>query len=347
MAQAAGQKRGDVFFLNLRFLLITTVFLGNVAEPLIQQMVPVKALYLWIFTFHMPLFVFVTGYFARYSLTGERGREALQQIALQYIIFQTLYSIMDVAVFHAPGIRHSFFLPYMLVWFLLSHLCWRLLLLAFLHLKVKRPVLVAVALGVLIGYGGFNGGFLSLSRTFVYLPFFIIGYSFSYERFAAWFSKRRRLVAGAAAVALFAALLATAGRINPQWLYGSFTYAELGASDWYAGLVRLGVYVLEFAASAAFLAWVPQRERIITDWGKRTVYVFLLHGFVVRLTVASGIYAFIDRPAEVAALLLAAVLCTVLLAQPFVKKWTHALIEPETGWIVRVERKAKGLLGAR
>lgn len=347
MAQTAAPKSGDTFFLNLRFLLITTVFLGNIIEPLISQYVSVKTLYLWIFSFHMPLFVFVTGYFARNSLAGEQGKKMLQQITLQYIIFQTLYSIMDVFVFHVEGIRHSFFLPYLLCWFLLSHLCWRLLLIAFLHLKVKRPVLVAVALAVLIGYGGFNGGFLSLSRTFVYLPFFIIGYSFPYEKFIVWFTRRRRIAAGAVSAALFGAFLLTAESVNPQWLYGSFTYAELGLDEWYAGLIRLGIYALEFAASFAFLAWVPQVERTITDWGKRTVYVFLLHGFIVRLTVVSGIYAHMNHPAKVAALMLAAVLCTILLAQPFVKRWTHGLIEPETGWIVRMERKARGLPGMR
>lgn len=347
MGQTAEQKRGDTFFLNLRFLLIATVFLGNIMEPLIQQYVPVRTFYLWIFSFHMPLFVFVTGYFARYSLTGASGKKMLQQITLQYIIFQTLYSIMDVAVFRVHGIQHSFFLPYLLVWFLLSHLCWRLLLLGFLHLKLKHPAFVAIGLAVLIGYGGFNGGFLSLSRTFVYLPFFIVGYFFRFETFMAWFTVRRRMVCGAASAALFGILLVMPQAVNPQWLYGSFTYTQLGFQEWYAGLIRLGIYGLQFASSLAFLALVPQQEGAITDWGKRTVYVFLLHGFVVRLTVASGIYASIDHAFEVAALLLAAVLCTIALAQPFVKQWTHALIEPETGWMLRIERKARGLLGTR
>ncbi|MNN85544.1 hypothetical protein D3C81_2028480 [compost metagenome] len=75
--------------------------------------------------------------------------------------------------------------------------------------------------------------------------------------------------------------------------------------------------------------------------------MFLLHGFVVRLAVVSGIYNPIDRPMEIALLLVFAAGATILLAQPFVKKWTHLVIEPNTSWLNQVERKAKGLLGAR
>ncbi|MNP82387.1 hypothetical protein D3C76_1810070 [compost metagenome] len=75
--------------------------------------------------------------------------------------------------------------------------------------------------------------------------------------------------------------------------------------------------------------------------------MFLLHGFVVRLTVFSGIYDRINHPLEVAALLICTVGATILLAQPFVKKWTHLVIEPDTSWLNRVEEKARGVLGAR
>ncbi|MDF2925926.1 MAG: fucose 4-O-acetylase [Paenibacillaceae bacterium] len=336
---------GDTFLINTRFLLIVSVFLGNIIEPLIGQFAEVKALYLWIFTFHMPLFVFVTGYFARYSLTGEQGKKTLQLIALQYFIFQSLYSIMDVTVFQVPGIEHSFFMPYLLCWFLMGHIIWRLMLLLFKFLKLQHPVLAATGLAVLIGYGGFDGGFLSITRAFVFLPFFVIGYSFDYAKFQAFLSGYRRVLAGAVSVALFAVLLIYAGDIHPRWLVGAMNYMQMGHSEWYAGLYRLGLYALQLAASVGLLALVPRGESIMTDWGKRTLYVFLLHGFVVRLVVVSGVFNRINHPLEITALLLFAVGATILLAQPFVKKWTHLVIEPDTSWMNRVEKKARGLLG--
>ncbi|WP_438444475.1 acyltransferase family protein [Gorillibacterium sp. sgz5001074] len=347
MLRANMEKHGDTFMINLRFLLITSVFLGNMVEPLIGDQLTAKTLYMWIFTFHMPLFVFVTGYFARYSLTGSHGKKTLQTIGLQYLIFQTLYSAMDVSLFQVEGIRHSFFFPYLLCWFLMGHIIWRLIMLMLLHFNVKHPVLLTLAAGVLIGYTGFGGGFLSVPRALVYMPFFVIGYYFDYTKFAELVSGYRRVIAGAASVALFALLLINAQEINPRWLYGSVAYPDLGHGEWYAGVYRLFIYAVEFIASAALMAWVPRFESILTDWGKRTLYVFLLHGFVVRFVVVSGVLGHVHNGFGVLLVILFGVAATILLAQPIVKQWTHPVIEPDVSWLNRVEQKARGMIGAR
>ncbi|MBE0343132.1 fucose 4-O-acetylase, partial [Paenibacillus sp. 28ISP30-2] len=83
--------QGESFFLNLRFMLIICVFAGNALEPLVGSLHIAQQWFSWIFMFHMPLFVLVTGYFAKTSLAGHAGRKVLLQIGMQYLIFQTLY----------------------------------------------------------------------------------------------------------------------------------------------------------------------------------------------------------------------------------------------------------------
>lgn len=126
---------------------------------------------MWIFSFHMPLFVLVTGYFARKSLAGTTGRKMLLQIGLQYLIFQSLYSALDVSLFHVSNIQHSIFAPYLLLWFLASHACWRLLMLGMSRWSITAKLLFAVTAGVAVGYLQLDGVWFSISRTFVYLPF--------------------------------------------------------------------------------------------------------------------------------------------------------------------------------
>lgn len=341
------EKHGDTFMINLRFLLIVTVFLGNIVEPLIGDQISAKTLYLWIFTFHMPLFVFVTGYFARYSLDGSHGKKVLQTIALQYLIFQTLYSIMDVSLFQVEGIKHSFFFPYLLCWFLMAHIVWRLVMLMLLHLKVKHPVLITLGVGLLIGYTSLSGGFLSLPRALVYMPFFVLGYYFDYTKFAELVSGHRRVVAGLVSAVLMVVLFLQAPDLNHRWLYGSAAYSELGHPEWYAGIYRLFIYAVEFIASLSLMALVPRFESIMTDWGKRTLYVFLLHGFVVRFVAVSGVLDYVNNAFGVLLVVLFGLGATILLSQPFVKQWTHPVIEPDVSWLNRVERKARGIMGAR
>ncbi len=338
-------QRGETFFLNLRFLLIVCVFVGNAIEPLITRMEGMHSLYLWIFTFHMPLFVFVTGYFAKSSLTGEAGRKVMLQIGMQYIIFQSLYSVLDVTIFQVDGIHHSFFAPYLLLWFLASHLCWRLLLLALRKCSPLQQIVISVVLGVLVGYLQLDGVWLSISRTFVFLPFFIAGYHFSFAALERILTRKVRIAGMALSAGLFLAIFLSGSNFIPGWLYGSMTYMQLDHHEWYAGLYRLAFYMLQFIAGAIFLSFVPQKESLLTDFGRRTLYVFLLHGLIIRLAVASPLYDYIHTGAAGIAVIVGAIGLTLLLSQPVVRKWTSPAIEPPVQWALSLTRRASGHTG--
>jgi fucose 4-O-acetylase-like acetyltransferase len=334
------EARGGIFFLNLRFMLMITVFAGNAIEPLINKMGGIHGLYMWIFSFHMPLFVLVTGYFARKSLAGTTGRKMLLQIGLQYLIFQSLYSALDVSLFHVSNIQHSIFAPYLLLWFLASHACWRLLMLGMSKWSVTAKLLFAVTAGVAVGYLQLDGVWFSISRTFVYLPFFVIGYHFSFETFVKLYQKYIKIIAAAASILLFAVMAGWGAGFPLGWLYGNMTYMQLDANVWYAGVYRLGLYGLQIVASLAFLGLVPYGASRMTDCGRRTLYVFLLHGFIVRLAAVSDIYTYIGNAAGAVVLLLTAVLFTILLAQPSVKRLFHPLVEPSVDWMITLQRAA-------
>ncbi|MBU5355518.1 fucose 4-O-acetylase [Paenibacillus barcinonensis] len=323
------QDDQESFFYNLRFMLIVCVLAANALEPLITRFAGAEALFMWIYTFHMPLFVWVTGYFARSSIQGTAARNVLKQIAIQYVLFQTLYALMDATVFHTPHMRLSFFAPYLLLWFLASHFCWRLLVWLTMNWKPHQRLIASIALGVIVGYMPVDGFWLSFSRTLVFLPFFVLGYDYGAVI-------RSYLVPGwgrRAAAVLSAALLiyiACGGlNISAGWLLGSKTFAELGHHEWYAGVLRLGVYLLEIVSALLFLAWVPNLTSKITDLGKRTLYVFLLHGFLVRLAIWSGIYSYMGSALFVPIILVVAVLFAITLAHPLVRRTFKALIEPD------------------
>ncbi|MFB5678700.1 acyltransferase family protein [Paenibacillus terreus] len=326
-------RSGDAFFLNLRFLLIVCVFATNALEPLIDASSLADRWYTWIFMFHMPLFVWVTGYFARPGLKGETGVKTLLQIMVQYLIFQSLYSLFDAAFFHVQGVHHSFFAPYLLLWFLASHFCWRLLLLAMRRLSPSVQVVVSIVLGTLAGYLPFEGTWLSISRTFVFLPFFVLGYHMTYEKISYLRNPRFRAAAISGSMLLLAAAVWTSAHLQTGWLYGSMTYAELGHGEWYAGLFRIGIYLLQLVASSAFLGFVPFAAGWLSRLGSRTLYVFLLHGFIIRGAAAAGIFAYIHTAFGIICIMVTACLLTVLLALPAFKRAAHPLIEPNVDWL--------------
>lgn len=329
----------DAYFLNVRFVLIALVVIGNIIVPAVGRHGDIEALALLIFSFHIPLFAFVTGYFSKSFLTRPDRRKELLTIFGQYCVFQTLYSLLDAFWFHSDGIHYSFFLPYWMLWFILSHLCWKLLLFPFG--RSKLGFIWAVLLGCAVGYVGFGGEWLSLSRTFVYFPFFLAGYRFSPSWFVKIFTFLTKRKAAIGLAALFIAYLFVSRSVSLAWLMGHQTYGQLGTLQWHDGLLRTALYGLQLASGLCLLALIPERVTFMTDLGTRTVYVFLFHGIVLKVLALAGLYDWNAGGMTIALLLATAVTVTLLLSHPIVKRVLQPLVE------LRLPSWFKGLLAQK
>lgn len=323
------EKQCGIWMLNLRFVLILFVFIASGIEPLLERFDVLHPVYLWIFTFHMPLFAYVTGYFSRSNLFGREGLAALCTIAVQYVVFQSLYNGIDVLFFHASDVQHSFFSPYLMLWFLVAHFFWRLLLKAMLLLRIKHVIAVAIAIGIAAGYWGSDGSWLSLSRSFVFYPFFAAGYLIEPGRLMSFYRSKRRVWMASLPIVLFTVIMMFAWHESADWLYGKYTYAELDAVGFQAAVVRAAVYAVQIAAAAGIIALIPKRRTGWTDLGKRTLYVFLLHGLILRTFIRLDLYGSITHWIGVLALLAVIVAMTVILARPETKGLTEWFIEPK------------------
>lgn len=319
-------KPADAFINNLKFVLISLVVVANSIEPLIGKSTGLHTLYQGIFTFHIPMFVFAMGLLAKDFRLENRGIRTLMVIAWQYILFQTVYSVLDAIFFHAPNVVYSFFIPYSLLWFLFSHFCWRSMLFPFLRLK--HPLLAAVLLGIAIGYWPGSGTFLSVSRTFVYFPFFLAGYFCRIDRTLLYRLRQWRLPATIFAALWFATLAMYGNRLPAVWLFGNATFAEMDMTEWYCGLVRLALYGIQTIVSIAFLSWIPWAYRRWTGWGKRTVYVFLLHGLLLKTFIASGVYQSWSTSQQMSLAFVLAAALIVLLSQRRVEHFMRPIMEP-------------------
>jgi len=321
-------NKNDIFMLNTRFVLIVTVVLGNLLMPVIPHDSGANAIVLTIFTFHMPVFVFVTGYFSKSFTEDPHYLQVLMRIFLQYVVFQTIYSTLDFFYFHTEGSIYSFWAPYWMLWFLLSHLFWKLLLLGFV--KLKHPIAAAILLGTLIGYLPFDGFWLSAGRTFIFFPFFLAGY---YYNGAGLRKAARHFSVKLTALAVLALLLALfyngVFQLQLGWLLGSRTYTELHMHEWYAALFRLAVYVLAVVVSLAFLLLQTDKKSIVTEWGERTVYVFLTHGAALKLLAAAGVYRSAEHVGALWVLLGTGLILTLLLSHRKVAELTRPLIHPD------------------
>ena len=75
---------------NIRCILIFLVVFGHMLTWIPEADTPYRIIYL----FHMPAFLFLTGYFSHFNIS-----KILTQLAYPYILFQILYLIYDTLVF--------------------------------------------------------------------------------------------------------------------------------------------------------------------------------------------------------------------------------------------------------
>jgi fucose 4-O-acetylase-like acetyltransferase len=232
---------------NIKFLLIFLVVFGHLLELFVSS--KGTLLYLLIYSFHMPAFVFLTGYYARFE-----PKKIVLKLIVPYIIFQVLYVLLQrkqAAVYH-PLLDT------------VVSVCSDNLeaASAFMRKKLKLSLIIAVIIALLAGFDDTIGYYLSLSRIIVFFPFFLLGNLLSKEpdKLKAFTTKKAvkaLSVVGAAAVAAVIFLLR--GSIQRGWFYGSVSYS-LGA---YSLWIRMLMYIAALLIILFLLSWTPGAVSVI------------------------------------------------------------------------------------
>jgi fucose 4-O-acetylase-like acetyltransferase len=281
-------QQRDPYLDNAKFLAVVLVVVGHAWNNL-SEVHGVEAGYLLLYLFHMPVFVLVTGYLSRRStaLTPGRAQAIVGTLVVPYLIFQAGYGVLaSLAGIEAsePGLVS----PSWLMWFLAAVACWRATAAVWQHMRA--PVAVAVAIS--LAGGATSAGALALTQVLGLLPFFVLGLSLRPHHLRRLRTPRVRLLAvGTLAAAAVGCFVATpVSDLRMEWVYWRSSYTELGVSWVEGGVIRLAMLLAALVLSAAFLALVPERRTWFTRFGAHTLYAYLLHGLVVLLGMATGVF---------------------------------------------------------
>ena len=282
-------------FDNLRFLLMFLVVLGHLLE--IQPSSMGLQLYRIIYSFHMPLFVFLSGYFAKYD-----RNKILINLIYPYVIFQILYLVLTQLVLKRPDVVIQFTTPCWILWYLVAIAFSYLLLPMFNVASISKRILIIgglFVLGLLVGYEKTIGVYLSLGRFFSFLPFFAMGYFakdvMATSPFVAFINKLKwplRFVA-LLLVSCAIAYVLHSPDLTPAVFYHSTSYIQSGGNVFLKAIA----YALSLIWIGGLLILVPQRKiPMVTSLGCYTLPIYLLHGLIIHLV--SGMHLVGNRPYE-------------------------------------------------
>ncbi|MDT7842343.1 acyltransferase family protein [Streptomyces justiciae] len=329
-------KQRDAFFDNAKYLAIVLVAVGHAWEPLKGDSRILEGVYTVVYSFHMPAFIIISGFFSRsFDMRPDRLKRLITGVAVPYVLFETAYVLFDRTVGGDSGKDISLLDPWYLTWFLCALFVWRLCT-PILKL-IRWPLPFALGVAMLASVAPSIGNDLDLQRVLQFLPYFVLGLCMKAEHFHMVRTWRMRILA----VPVFAAALAVGWwavpRMNTAWFYHRDAAQDLGAPWWVGPVMVLAMFGCSLLLTACFFAWVPRRKMWFTALGAGTLYGYLLHGFLVKAGDYQGWFdhAWLHRPlGEIFVSLVAAAVVTALCTKPVQRVFRFAM-EPKMEWAFR------------
>jgi fucose 4-O-acetylase-like acetyltransferase len=326
----ASTSKRSKFFDNAKFILIFLVVFGHVISPLKEHDGILYNIYSIIYLFHMPAFIFISGYFSKGFQQKGYFSKLMKKLLLPYVIFQIMYSGFYYLTGKDAAFHVDILQPHWSLWFLLSMVFWNFLLIPFAKLR-WYGLPIAILLGILVGYIDSIGSYLSLSRTFVFFPYFFAGYLISStglkQLLGSKYSRPAGILILIAAVSIFGGW--PSGNVVP-WLLGDNSFSAMGNEQAVAGLYRTAQYFLTTLVIFGFLTLIPSIQFSFTEIGERTLYIYLFHGFIIKPVQAvipeEGI---VSVTGNYLLLLGFSFIVCLLLGSYLVKKFTRPLVEPK------------------
>ncbi|MEX1079293.1 MAG: acyltransferase family protein [Homoserinimonas sp.] len=337
---AAGKKRVPVWD-NARFLCVTLVVIGHGIQRITYDDDYALILYLFIYAFHMPAFAMISGYFSRPGPPSSgQMKKVLTDILLPYFIMETIWTLVQFVVEGKREFNPS--QPSWTLWFLLALGIFRLVL-PYLAM-LRYPLVWALAFSVGVGYLSNVDSTFSLSRAIGILPFFVLGWKLKeWGVVDKWrFAESQTWLIRIIALAVFAAWLAVVWTFIDvwrtidlrYWFFYNDSYFGLGEDSWYAGFIRLGLIGLATLLSAAFFVLIPRRKTWLTQFGQATMYIYLLHSFVLYPLRETGVLRG-DHPTFpwLGGMIVVCIAISFVLASRPVRKLFRPFIEPKPRWL--------------
>lgn len=272
---------------NLKFLLIIFVVIGHYTQQFRADNEALQRIYVFIYSFHMPIFIFVTGLFSKKAVDEKNIKKVLPYLtcffATTLILFITRALLGWAPVF-------ELFSPSGISWYLMSMFFMFLITMLIKDYKPQYIFVLSLIIGVMCGFVQTkNPDFFTWMRTLTFYPFFCLGYISDREKIE---KATNKISIKITAVIFFVAIYLLiyfypkqANKIS-RLNTARHTYSELGRFAPYGWELRLLTYAISFAAIFLLISLIP-RKRIkgFTSLGERTLGIYMFH-YVIIYTAA-------------------------------------------------------------
>lgn len=267
----------DYRFDYLKGILIFLVVLGHTIEQLQGRSYMVAgSVYSVIYSFHMPAFIFISGFFSKKLNT--MGNYSTKQVKSLLIPF--IFAHLLMWIFTKRSIS-SLFYPGWTLWYLLSLYFWKMIVVSVS--KLRFSIIVSVIISLFVGFSPADR-LLSISRTVAFFPLFLIGYKTSIHQINS-IRKSGKIIPAILMILLFSIVIILKNRglpIQEAFVMAKPYYNNENVTKFGCMAFRLIALTIGTISTFCLLALVPNKESVLSKLGINTMTVYLGHSFFLK-----------------------------------------------------------------
>ena len=288
----------DLYWDSLKFVLIFLVVLGHSVGSYLPSGGIDRPLYNFIYTFHMPLFIFVSGMFSHIN-DREKYKSGILRILETYAVFQLFRAVPPILIngnITLNSITSVVISPRYTLWYLLSLILWRLIV-YYLPDNVlnKYPIGIIIVCFFVSLLGGFVpiGHTFSLQRTMAFLPFFFMGY---YAKDIEVKKHIAKIPAFVAVWVLLSVFLIYYFVLNKSYSFVLYANVPYGSKNEYSLLFLFfarGIFLVFATLMGAMVMRLVPSNPSLSCWGSNTLFIYIYHSFIItalRFAIGHGFF---------------------------------------------------------
>ncbi|MDO4340057.1 MAG: acyltransferase family protein [Eubacteriales bacterium] len=276
MTQKTNRQEIPYSFLvdNIKALLIFLVVFNHIiAFQLVKVDIVIRYIWYAITIFHMPAFIFVSGYLSK---KPQDVMKNVKNLLIPYILGYSLTWYTQIWL--GNKVDYELLRPSgTVMWYLLALFVYRLTIEALGKIRFIVPLSIIFALWA--GTRPEFSTYLSTSRIVVFFPFFVAGYLWKSEYTTAVrkFKGKWVLLPIAGALLYGVPNYMISNQIPVDIFRGNHTYLVSGLSNVHGIILRLLMYLVSFVLILTFFAVLPDRKLPWTFIGKNTMGIYFFH----------------------------------------------------------------------
>ena len=333
------QTSRDPWLDNVKMVLVTLVVVGH-SIGLVEATQGSHWVYDFIYLWHIPAFVFVSGYLSKsFEWDRRRMKSLLYTLAIPYLMFEPALFYFRRTVADEEVTGPLWLEPHWTMWYLIVLLMWRLVtpILKLHWLFLPLSVIVSLLGGL------WNTDALMIPRFLGLLPFFVLGLHLKPRHLAHLDDVWVRVAAVPMLIGIGVMAVYTDTWAETALLWYDTGYSEIPIDEEIVFQTRLTVMMVGLVGAFAAMSLVPRRSLgWFTRMGTATMVVYLFHGFVIKTVQALGWPEFTTTHPLLGLVLTigGAVALTLFLASPPVRRVLEPFTNPLGTLLGRVGRRS-------